>query len=84
MATIEITAELTTIKHSCGHTTLVQIDASVKGWVKYHKSQPCYNCVPTELVIRLCEHPEQVARGFFSPRAHETSAMQLCTSCRHE
>lgn len=70
------------ITHTCTHkTTIENVDASVKGWIKFHSAQPCYVCKPVEAVTRLCEHTEEVARGFFSPRAIEASSMQLCTSC---
>lgn len=82
MTTIEITSTSKTIKHICGHETTVEVDRTTKAWVKFHAGQPCYVCQPTEQVERLCGHVEQIERGFHSPRAAETAAMQLCQGCR--
>jgi len=67
---------------SCEHRVRIEgVDDSVRVWKEYYKLQPCYTCKPTQTIERLCGHVEEAARGFFSPRAAEASAMQLCTAC---
>jgi len=70
------------INHTCGDTTTVQIDSTVRSWVAHYEALPCFVCVPTQEVKHLCEHTTQVPRGFHSPRRMEIAAMQLCPNCQ--